>query len=174
MILLLLALAALAFGLYAASQRRRAEHTLETATRSAKTYVKDVATSLRIAKGLPLKDVDRLMAGAENMLDDLARYDPGHPDVVSAHAMLLREKSQTALGRGETCAALAFAKAAMAMLAGLPESRETLEERAFGHNRLGDAYRRVSRQEDAIVQYREALKSGKRSMTAARTRRRPS
>lgn len=157
-ILFVLAITALVFGIVAELQRERAERTIETATRSAENYVKDVARSLRIAKGLPLKDVDSLIASAESMLNELGRYDPKHPDVVAAKAMLLREKSQTALGRGNYCEALRRAEQAYAMLAGLPRTVDRREDLAFAHNRIGDVLRRMSRNEDAIAHYREALR----------------
>jgi tetratricopeptide (TPR) repeat protein len=142
-------------------QRDRAENTLAAATRNANSLILKVAIGVRQTVGVPIDLVREILAQAQNLQDDLIKYNERDPNLQRSKAIALRETSQTLLLQGDTQAALEQARAARAimdsLLAAQPRNAELRHELSLTLNRIGEALSRAGQREEALNAFEQSL-----------------
>jgi tetratricopeptide (TPR) repeat protein len=120
--------------------------------------VLEVGVTLRRTVGIPLKVVDDIMATATELQTHLLGYNANSNSLRRAQAVTLREQSQTLYAEGKYGAALDAAKQSRDILSSISDaSSDYRRELSMSDNRIGEAYSKLGRHEDALASFQAAL-----------------
>jgi tetratricopeptide (TPR) repeat protein len=144
----------------ARAQRDRAEHTLAAATGTANNLVFDLVMKFRDA-GVPTAALDDLLTRIRTLQDQLLQDAESSPELRVSQALVLFQNVDNRLSGGDTKAALAAARQARAILAGLvaatPQSGGYRFLLSVGEEKIGEGLMAQGDAAGALAAFRETL-----------------
>ena len=153
--------AALAAQRLAQEQRDRAERTLAAATKTANSFVFEMAQELRNRQGMPVELTRKILDRARGLQRQLVESGEIAPDLLHSEVGALTELATTLRLQGDTRAALEAAERAReiasALTARAPDNARWQHDLAVSHERIGDIQMAEGRREQALESYRMNL-----------------
>ena len=153
--------AALAAQQLAQEQRDRAERNLAAATKTANTFVFDMAQQLRKRQGMPVELTRRILDRAHGLQRQLVESGETAPDLLYGEAAAVSELATTLGLQGDTKAAMAAAERARDIMSALvtrvPANARWRYDLAVSYQGIGDINIAAGAREEAMQAYRQGL-----------------
>jgi len=142
-------------------QRDRAERNLLAAIDGTKKIILNDGVELRQTIGIPMKVVDQVLKTAGDLQDQLLKYNANSAVLRRGQAVALREQSQTLYREGNFSGALEAAQESRNLLRSISNAElsgpELLRELSLSENRIGEAFSKLGRHEEALQSFRSAI-----------------